>query len=129
MAACIQEHAMTQPCRLVAGIGNIFLGDDAFGVEVVRLLRERPLPAGVEVVDFGVRGFDLACALIAGYDGVVLVDAVCRGAAPGTLCVLEPEAGEANEASIEGHRLDPASAIRLALAMGSPLPRLRLVGC
>ena len=76
---------------LIAGIGNIFFGDDAFGVEVVRRLAARPLPAGVVVKDFGIRGFDLACALQDGYDAVILVDAMQRGAPPGTLHVLEPE--------------------------------------
>src|SRR5947209_3209759 len=74
-----------------AGVGNIFLGDDAFGVEVAQRLARRPLPAGVRVVDFGIRGLDLTYALLDPYDAVVLVDAAPRGNAPGTLYVLEPE--------------------------------------
>src|SRR5690348_18485873 len=78
---------------LIAGIGNIFLGDDAFGVEVAQRLARRPLPEGVRVVDFGIRGLDLAYALLDGYEAVILVDAAPRGGPPGTLYVLEPECG------------------------------------
>ncbi|HEX2741816.1 MAG TPA: hydrogenase maturation protease, partial [Rubrobacter sp.] len=70
---------------LVAGIGNIFLGDDGFGVEVVKRLAGRVLPEGVEVVDFGIRGMDLAYALHEDYDLVVFVDATPRGGEPGTV--------------------------------------------
>src|SRR5438270_10803156 len=83
---------MTRPRVLVAGIGNIFLGDDAFGVEVAQRLAQRPLPAGVRVVDFGIRGLDLTYALLDGQDAVILVDATLRGGPPGTLYVIEPEA-------------------------------------
>ena len=71
------------PRILVAGVGNIFLGDDAFGVEVVHRLSRRQLPEGVEVVDFGIRGLDLTYALLDGYEAVILVDAVPRGQPPG----------------------------------------------
>jgi hydrogenase maturation protease len=116
---------------LVAGSGNIFLGDDAFGVEVVRLLAGRPLPEGVRVVDFGIRGFDLACALLDGCEGAVLVDALQRGQAPGTLCVLEPDLAEleAQPAAVEMHGLHPAKVLRLVLAMGGRPGRVRVVGC
>ncbi len=73
------------PTVLVAGIGNIFLGDDAFGVEVVRSLARRQLPEGVAVRDFGIRGFDLAYALLDPWSAVILVDALPRGEVPGTL--------------------------------------------
>jgi hydrogenase maturation protease len=112
---------------LVAGVGNIFLGDDGFGVEVARRLSSRPLPPGVKVADFGIRGVDLAYAL-AGCDAAILVDAASRGGAPGTLYVIEPalsaEAGETPEA----HSMTPA---RL-LAWIAPEERpktLRVVGC
>jgi hydrogenase maturation protease len=120
---------VTRQRLLVAGIGNIFLGDDAFGVEVVRRLAHRPLPEGVRVTDFGIRGFDLACALVDGYDGAILVDAVRRGGAPGTLYVLELTGDAPGVVSADGHRLDPASALRLAHALGQLPARLRLVGC
>lgn len=117
---------------LVAGVGNVFLGDDAFGVEVVRQLARRPQPAGVRVIDFGIRGLDLTYALLDGYEAVVLVDATPRGGSPGTLYVLEvepPVEAGAAEPTVEGHNLDPARVLRLAAAMGSPVRRLLVVGC
>ena len=116
---------------LVAGVGNIFLGDDAFGVEVVSQLKHRPQPPGVQVVDFGIRGLDLTYALLEGYEAVVLVDAMPRGGQPGTLYLLEPETGESGDADVmvEGHNLNPVNVLRLAAAMGSPVKRLLVVGC
>jgi hypothetical protein len=76
---------------LVAGIGNVFLGDDGFGVEVARLLVEQACVPGVDVVDFGIRGMDLAYALQRDYTAVIFVDAAPRGHAPGTLTVLDPD--------------------------------------
>ena len=121
---------MNHPRILVAGVGNIFLGDDAFGSEVARRLACRPLPDGVRVVDFGIRGLDLTYALLDSYEAVILVDAVPRGGRPGTLYVLEPapSPGEAVPA-VEGHNLDPANVLRLAAAMGGQVGRLLLVGC
>src|SRR5579883_570455 len=78
---------------LIAGIGNIFHGDDAFGVEMVRELSRMPMPECVSVVDFGIRGYDLAYAIMEGYDTVILLDAVMRGQAPGTIYLLEPDLG------------------------------------
>jgi len=121
---------MKRPSILVAGIGNIFLGDDAFGVEVVRRLARRELPEQVRVVDFGIRGLDLTYALLDGYEAVILVDAVPRGEVPGTLFVLEPTRGEAVEsAAIEAHSMDPVKVLRLAEAMGGRVECLLLVGC
>lgn len=119
---------------LVAGIGNIFLGDDAFGVEVVRRLTGRPLGDGVRVVDFGIRGFDLAVALLDGYDLVIFVDAMPRGGPPGTLYVIEPDLDLVSDADQEAmvvgaHNLDPVRVLQWARAMGGELPRLRVVGC
>jgi hydrogenase maturation protease len=116
------------PRVLVAGVGNIFLGDDAFGVEVVARLARRPLPDGVRVVDFGIRGLDLTYALLDGYETVILVDAVPRGGAPGTLYVIEPEPGTV-EPGIEAHNLGPARVLGLAAALGAPLRRILQVGC
>ena len=76
---------------LVAGVGNVFLRDDAFGVEVARLLAEQPLPPGVQVGDFGIRGVHLVYELLDGCDLFVLVDAAARGEEPGTVTVLEVE--------------------------------------
>jgi hydrogenase maturation protease len=122
------------PRVLIAGLGNIFLGDDAFGVEVVRRLARRPLPDGVRVMDFGIRGLDLAYALLDPYEAVVLVDATPRGGRPGTLYVLEPEPGPdlptmEPTALIEPHNLDPARVLRLVEALGGRVRRLLVVGC
>lgn len=79
---------------LVAGVGNIFNGDDAFGVEVVRRLAQRKLPDGVRAIDFGIRGIDLTYALLDGYGALVLVDTAQRGELPGTISIVEPDLAE-----------------------------------
>jgi hydrogenase maturation protease len=112
---------------LVAGIGNVFLADDGFGVEVAARLADVEMPAGVHVEDFGIRGLDLAYAL-AGYDLAILVDAVPRGGPPGTLYVIEPEALD-GEAGIDAHGMDPVKVLGLARALGEPLPRILVLGC
>jgi hydrogenase maturation protease len=123
------------PARiLVACIGNIFLGDDAFGVEVAQRLVQRPWPDDVRVVDFGIRGLDLVCALLNCHENVILVDAIPRGGSPGTLYVMEPDRSELASAEsaglmIETHNLDPVKVLRLATAMGARIERLLLVGC
>jgi hydrogenase maturation protease len=126
---------MTVPRILVAGLGNIFLGDDAFGVAVAQRLAARTLPAGVRVIDFGIRGIDLTFALMDGYDAIILVDAVSRGQPPGTLYVIEPEIGEGEPAAgasvplVDMHDLDPAKVLRLAQSLGAKVHRVLLVGC
>jgi hydrogenase maturation protease len=127
-------EVMSRPRVLVAGIGNIFLRDDAFGVEVAQRLARRPLPEGARVVDFGIRGLDLAYALLDGYEAVLLVDAAPRGGAPGTLYVLEPELPGPDDPAgagplVEAHALDPVKVLRLAAAMGGQVGRLLVVGC
>jgi len=118
------------PRVLVAGVGNVFFGDDGFGVEVARRLSARPQPDGVQVADFGIRGLDLAYALLDGYDAVVLVDAVPRGGAPGTLYVLEPVLpASAPPALTDTHDLAPANVLSIVRTMGDRLPVLRIVGC
>jgi hydrogenase maturation protease len=113
---------------LVAGIGNIFMGDDAFGVEVARRLTERELPAGVDVADFGIRGIDLMYALGEGYDAAVFVDAVPRGEPPGTLSVIEPRPGD-GEVTLDAHGMDPVKVLSLARQVGSVPERVLIVGC
>jgi hydrogenase maturation protease len=119
---------------LIAGIGNIFLGDDAFGSEVARRLADHPYPEGVRVMDFGIRGFDLTYALIEGYDAAILVDATQRGGPPGTLYVIEPDPEEtvgpalANRL-IEPHGMDPVKVLRLAATLGGQPQRTLVVGC
>ncbi len=121
---------------LIACVGNIFLGDDAFGVEVARRLAGRSLPDHVQVVDFGIRGFDLTFALLDdAIEAAILVDAVPRGGQPGTLYVIEPEWDQAEPSDppqplpIEMHSLDPVRVLRLVAAMGGRPKRLLLVGC
>jgi hydrogenase maturation protease len=114
---------------LVAGIGNIFLGDDGFGCEVVRRLAERELPEDVEVVDFGIRGMDLAYALMDPYEVVVFVDAVPRGEEPGTVYLIEAEVSEEGEVTLDTHGMDPVNVIRLARVLGAEIPRTLVVGC
>jgi len=134
-----QVSVVQKPTILVAGIGNIFLGDDAFGVEVVRRLANLQLPQSVRVADFGIRGFDLAYALQDGYETTILVDACPHGEAPGTLYVIEPDlkalddlalnAPEAPQALMEAHTMNPVSVLRMARAMNIRLKNILLVGC
>jgi hydrogenase maturation protease len=123
-----------RPRILIAGIGNIFLGDDGFGVEVVQRLAEKPWPENVRVIDFGIRGFDLALALQSDVDLVILVDAAPRGGLPGTLYVIEPEPDDGDKPAPQGvmldpHSLDPVKVLQLAKTMGRLPKRVLVVGC
>jgi len=113
---------------LVAGIGNVFLADDGFGVEVARRLAQRELPAGVKVADFGIRGMDLAYELQEDYDAAILIDAVPRGQPPGTLYVIEPDLVNA-EPVLDAHSMDPVRVLGLARTLGSLPPRVLVLGC
>jgi hydrogenase maturation protease len=129
-----QTSAVQKPTILIAGIGNIFLGDDAFGVEVVRRLASLKLPESVRVVDFGIRGLDLAYALQDRYETTILVDACPHGEAPGTLYVIEPDLKvlddpDTPQAVIEAHAMNPVSVLRMAQAMNIELKNILLVGC
>jgi hydrogenase maturation protease len=122
--------AAAPPARvLVAGIGNVFLGDDGFGVALADRLARRALPAGVDVVDYGIRGMDLAYALHDGWDVVLLLDATPRGRPPGTLYVIEPDPDETSEGAFDAHGMDPLKVLAVARALGGPLPRILVVGC
>lgn len=119
---------------LVAGIGNIFLGDDGFGCEVLRRLQTETWPDGVRVVDFGIRGFDLAYALLDGYDFTILVDATPRGGTPGSLYTIEPELDELNSLKaesmmVETHGMNPMKVLAMVKSMGGEFKRILLVGC
>ena len=114
---------------LVAGVGNIFLGDDGFGVEVVTRMRGRAVPDGVKVADFGIRGVHLAYELLEGYDLVVLVDTVTLGDAPGPVTVLEPEADGRGEVQPDAHDLDPVAVMGLLTDLGGSVGRMLVVGC
>ena len=130
--------AKKTPTILIAGIGNIFLGDDAFGVEVVKHLATRTMPEGVRVIDFGIRGFDLTYALIDGADVAILIDACPRGGTPGDLYIVEPEPDstdaaingkESRAGALDAHVMNPMNVIRVARSMGGPLKKILLLGC
>lgn len=117
---------------LVAGIGNIFLGDDAFGVEVARRLTGRWPQDHVQVADFGIRGFDLAYALLDGYDTSILVDATQRDGQPGTLYVIEPELddlGGQQPPMVQTHNVNPVEVLSFVRALGDEPGRIYVVGC
>jgi hydrogenase maturation protease len=114
---------------LVAGVGNVFFGDDGFGVEVARRLGASPVPAGVEVVDFGIGGLQLALRLLDPLRLLVVVDLAPRGGAAGTLYVLEPELGDAPPDAGEAHGMHVPAVLATARAMGASLPPVRIVGC
>lgn len=122
---------------LVAGIGNIFFGDDAFGVEVARRLSQRTLPDGVRVVDFGIRGFDLAYALMDDYDVAILVDATAQGEDPGTVYAIEIDSGDgasadgagAGPVELEAHGTNPMRVLETVRALGGQPKRILMVGC
>jgi hydrogenase maturation protease len=122
------------PSILIAGIGNIFLGDDAFGVEVARSLMLRSLPEEVMVKDFGIRGFDLAYALLDPWDTVILVDALPRDEVPGTLYTIEPDVTlmgypKSPDMAMNPHGMDPVRVLHLAASMGTIVARVLIVGC
>lgn len=118
---------------LIAGVGNIFLGDDAFGVEVARAMAAHDLPEGVVVRDFGIRSFDLAYALLDDWSALLLVDAVSRDDTPGTLFIIEPDLSHLSEeteaATFDGHSMDPVTVLRLAQTLGEIRPQVFVLGC
>ena len=119
------------PAILVGGIGNIFLGDDGFGVKVAQRLAQGLLPPDIRVVDFGIRGFDLAFALLDDYRAIILIDAVPRGGAPGTLYTIEPDwtALDDLDAEVEMHGMNPAKVLAMVKSMGGQPRRILIVGC
>ena len=119
---------------LVACIGNIFHGDDAFGVEVASRLARRSLPEEVRVVDFGIRGFDLTYALLDGYDATIMVDAAAAGRPPGSIYTMEigpntPSAMDEQRIDVATHGMNPMRVLQMAQAMGGCPRRILLVGC
>ena len=118
---------------LIACVGNIFLGDDAFGVEVAQRLSREPMPDGVAVTDFGIRSYDLAYALMQPWDLVILVDAVSRGERPGTVFAVEPDISALSEqganTAFDAHTMNPVSVIQMVTALGGHCPRMIVVGC
>ncbi|MDJ0385074.1 hydrogenase maturation protease [Streptomyces sp. G-G2] len=122
---------------LIAGIGNVFLGDDGFGVETLRQLAAHPLPSTAQAVDFGVRGVHLAYQLLDGYDTLILLDATARGGAPGTLYLIEadePGSVEPGRPVLDGHHMSPDAVLALLGTLcegtgGTPPRRTLVVGC
>lgn len=117
---------------LIAGIGNIFFGDDAFGCEVISELSRRNLPAEVCINDFGIRSYDLACALTKDYEAVIMVDAAPHGQPPGTVYLIEPDHEELQRLAPptpDAHSLNAVSALQLARSFGGFSGKLFLVGC
>ncbi|WCB95118.1 Hydrogenase 2 maturation protease [Baekduia alba] len=119
---------------LVAGVGNAWLQDDAFGGECARRFEARGVPDGVTVMDFGTGGLDLAYEIMRGYDALVLLDASRQGGAPGTLYVLEPDMEELGKPIEDGdvinpHGMDPQTMLRFVGAIGGFSGRVVVIGC
>jgi hydrogenase maturation protease len=114
---------------LVAGIGNMFLGDDGFGPEVVRRLAAEPQPAGVRVVDYGIRGMHLAYDLLNGYDLLVLVDALPGQGRPGEVVVLEVGPDDLGDGDFDAHGMNPVAVLGGVSRLGGTLPRTYVIGC
>ncbi|MGH3439579.1 MAG: hydrogenase maturation protease [Sciscionella sp.] len=119
------------PRVLVAGIGNIFLGDDGFGVEVARRLSYVELPDGVQVADYGISGMHLAYDLTDGFDTVIMVDALCRNEEPGTLFVLQVGRDQFGSpgGQLDAHGMQPAAVLGLLDMLGGEAGRVLVVGC
>jgi hydrogenase maturation protease len=121
---------MNMASVLVAGIGNIFLGDDGFGVEVAQRLADEGMPEGVAVRDYGTRGLHLAFEMLdGGYRTTVLVDATSRGGAPGCLYLIEPDATPDEAPTINAHAMSPATVLATLKMLGGSPGRVLIVGC
>jgi hydrogenase maturation protease len=120
---------------LVAGIGNIFQSDDAFGVEVALRLTAGSTPPGVRVEEFGIRGMHLAYELLEGYDALVLIDAVPMGEPAGTLAIIEPElattslTGSEVPAAVDAHTMNPQAVLATLAHLGGSVEKVFIVGC
>jgi hydrogenase maturation protease len=127
------------PRMLVAGVGNIFLTDDGFGVEVAARMAGRPLPDGVELVDFGIRGVHLAYQLLDGYDVLVLVDAAPHGQAPGTVSLLEVDQAQVTTSAsavsegesplVDAHGLEPGAILSMLGSLGGQVSEVYVIAC
>jgi hydrogenase maturation protease len=115
---------------LIACIGNIFFGDDGFGVEMARALSTTCLPEEVRVVDYSIRGLDLTYALLQPWDAVIFVDSIRRGGPPGTLYRLRPAgADDSSQTVLHAHALDPAQVLRCARGLGQVTAKIYLIAC
>ncbi|WP_370948326.1 hydrogenase maturation protease [Amycolatopsis sp. cg5] len=120
-----------KPRVLVAGIGNIFLGDDGFGIEVLKELEHVKLPDWVQIADYGISGTHLAYDLLGGYDTTILIDAAPRGDAPGTIYLLEADVEELSKSNLrpDAHGMQPDAVFRLLSMLGGDAGRVLVVGC
>ena len=118
---------------LIAGVGNIFLGDDGFGAEVARRLAAVDLPDWVRVADYGISGMHLAYDLAEGYETTILVDASARGGEPGTVYVMEVDAGGppavAESPLLDAHGMQPDVVFSMLDMLGADAGRILVVGC
>jgi hydrogenase maturation protease len=130
----LQPPASSKKRVIIAGVGNMFLKDDGFGVEVIKRMTEKKFPEGVEIKDFGTGGLKLAYDLMKGYDGLILLDASQRGEKPGTLYVIEPDEKEFQSSLEQGdlidpHGGDPVTVLRFVKAFGSWPAKVMIVSC
>jgi hydrogenase maturation protease len=119
---------------LIAGVGNVLRGDDAFGIEVLRCLQESPAMEGVSFFESGIAGISLVQELMDGFDALIIVDALDRGAEPGRVFILQPDEvllarGATYRESTDLHQADPEAVLRMAHAIGVLPPRVWIVGC
>lgn len=113
---------------LIAGFGNVLRGDDGFGVEVIRRLRERAPMADVELMEVGTAGILLAQELLTPCDRLIIVDAMTRGGGPGTVYVVRVESVD-TIAEVDLHLAVPSRALALAKALGALPAEVFIVGC
>ncbi len=118
-----------RPGTLVAGVGNIFLGDDGFGPAAAVALADMALPEDVRVVDYGIRGMHLAYDLLDGYERLILLDALPRGGQPGDVVVLEVGPEDVGHGEFDAHGMAPAAMLGSLTSMGGQLPPTVVVGC
>jgi hydrogenase maturation protease len=127
-----RDPYMTLSKTLIVGFGNVLLGDDGFGVEVIQRLSASGLPPHIETMDVGIAGMHFVLRLMEGFTAVIVVDAVQRGQPPGTLYVFTPSAGDLGLHSaerIDPHCAEPAQSLKLARALGLLPERVAVVGC
>lgn len=125
------------PRILIVGVGNVLHGDDGFGVEVARQLADRELPPGVTVAETGIGGIHLVHELMAGYDALIVVDAVDHGRPPGTVLVMTPQIPDIHDLPLDQrhdlmadmHLATPDLALMIAKAVGVLPDRTLMVGC
>ena len=113
----------------IVGVGNVFLGDDGFGLAVIDRLRREAIPAGVHVEDYGIRATHLAYALLDPPELLVIADATSQGSEPGTVFLLEPDTDAATSSVANAHAMDLGLVFQTAKELGAELPRIRIVGC